>query len=128
MRGNLKRWLLIVAGTVCVVLAAIGAVVPLLPTTPFLLLAAGCYLRSSDRMYRWLHENKFFGAYLSRYRSGEGLPLKAKVSLLLLLWASLSYSSFVALPARLWWVRLLLLGVGLGVTIHLLRIKTYQRK
>jgi uncharacterized membrane protein YbaN (DUF454 family) len=125
---GVKRWLLIVAGTACVILGAIGAVLPLLPTTPFLLLAAACYVRSSPRMYRWLHENKFFGAYLARYRAGEGLPLVAKVSILILLWASLSYSSFVAVPARLWWVRLLLLGVGLGVTVHLLRIKTYRPK
>jgi len=123
-----KRWLLIVAGTLCVILGAIGAVLPLLPTTPFLLLAAACYIRSSPRMYRWLHENRIFGAYLSRYRAGEGLPFKAKVSILLLLWASLSYSSFVALPARLWWVRLILLGVGIGVTTHILRIKTYRRR
>ncbi len=118
------RVALIAAGVLFVGLGVIGAFVPVLPTTPFLLLAAACFVRSSERMHRWLHQNRVFGEYLRRYRDGEGIPLASKIWTLALLWATLGGSAFVAVPARLWWVRLFLLAVGLGVTIHILRIKT----
>lgn len=122
----MRRGLLIVAGLVCVGLGVVGIVVPILPTTPFFLLAAACFLRSSDRLYRWLLGNRVFGEYIRRCRNGEGVPLAAKVATLLLLWATLAFSALAAVPARLWWVRLILLAVGAGVTIHILRIRTCQ--
>jgi uncharacterized membrane protein YbaN (DUF454 family) len=115
---------LIAAGVLFVFLGVVGALVPVLPTTPFLLLAAACFVRSSERMHRWLHQNRVFGEYLRRYRDGEGISLASKIYTLALLWATLGGSAFVAVPARLWWVRLFLLVVGLGVAIHILRIKT----
>ena len=96
----------------------------MLPTTPFLLLAAACYVRSSERLHRWLFTNRLFGEYLRRYRDGEGLPLASKIATLALLWISLGASAALAVPERLWWVRAFLLLVGAGVTIHVLRIKT----
>ncbi len=121
-----KKVLLIIAGTISVGLGALGAVLPVLPTTPFLLLAAACYLRSSRRLYHWLLTNPLFGEYLRRYRSGEGLPLSTKVSTLILLWLSLGASAVFAIPEQLRWLRLILLLVGIGVTIHICRIKTRQ--
>lgn len=122
-----RRILLLAAGVVCVGLGVVGVVVPLLPTTPFLLLASACFLRSSSRLHRWLLGNRIFGDYLRRYRSGEGLPISSKVTTLVLLWASLGASALWAVPERLWWVQLLLLGVGIGVTVHILRIKTRRQ-
>ncbi len=118
------RVALIAAGVLFVVLGVVGTFVPMLPTTPFLLLAAACFVRSSERMHRWLLENCVFGEYLRRYRDGEGIPLALKLWTLGMLWATLAISAFVAVPARFWWGRLLLLAVGLGVTIHVLRIRT----
>ncbi len=119
--GDPLRWLLVPAGLLCVGLAAAGMFLPLLPTTPFLLLAAACFARSSTRLHHCLYANCWFGPYLKAYRNGEGLPLKAKASILLLLWLSLGTSMFLAVPPRLWWVRLLLALIGAGVTVHLLR-------
>jgi hypothetical protein len=124
LSGRLLRGLLVAAGVLLVGLGAVGALVPVLPTTPFLLLAAACFLRSSERMHRWLLQNRVFGEYLRRYRDGEGLPLASKITTIVLLWATLGLSALVAVPVHLWWSRLLLLVVGLGVTIHILRIKT----
>jgi len=122
--GRLRRGLLISAGVLFVGLGVVGTLVPVLPTTPFLLLAAACFARSSERMHRWLLGNRVFGEYLRRYRNGEGLPLASKVTTLVLLWATLGVSASVA---PLLWVRLLLLAVGLGVTIHILRMRTRRR-
>jgi uncharacterized membrane protein YbaN (DUF454 family) len=119
-----RRWLLVAAGAVCVALGVVGAFVPVLPTTPFLLLAAACWVRSSERLHLWLFSNRLFGEYLRRYRDGEGLPLCSKIATLALLWISLGASALLAVPPRLWWVRALLLLVGIGVTIHVLRLRT----
>jgi uncharacterized membrane protein YbaN (DUF454 family) len=123
----MKRALLGAAGVLAVGLGLLGVIVPVLPTTPFLLLAAACFLRSSARLHQWLLENRVFGEYLRRYREGEGLPLSSKITTLALLWASLGASAMFAVPSRLWWVRLLLLAVGAGVTVHILKIKTFRR-
>ena len=66
-------------GSFFVVLAAIGVALPGIPTTPFLILAAACYIRSSQKLYDWLISNKTFGPYLKDYREGKGIPKKAKI-------------------------------------------------
>jgi uncharacterized membrane protein YbaN (DUF454 family) len=121
-----RRIVLILAGSLFIVLAGFGAILPILPTTPFLLLAAACYLRSSHRLYKWLLGNRLFGEYLRRYRAGEGLPLKLKIWTVVVLWLSLAASAFWAVPARLWWVRVLLALVGIGVSLHLAHLKTWR--
>lgn len=126
-RDKLVRAALVAAGSLSVGLGVLGVVLPVLPTTPFLLLAAACYLRSSRRLHRWLLTNRVFGEYIRRYLSGEGLPLSLKVSTLTMLWLSLGSSALFAIPPRLWWVRLILLAVGIGVTAHLLSIKTSRK-
>jgi uncharacterized membrane protein YbaN (DUF454 family) len=118
------RPLLIAAGTAFVGLGILGLFLPVLPTTPFLLLAAACYARSSERFYRWLLTNRWFGRYIRNYREGRGIPLRHKVLTLLLLWAALGYSAWSAVPVV--WAKGVLLGVGVGVTLHILRVKTYR--
>tara|TARA_Y100001970_G_scaffold284663_1_gene402512 strand:+ start:385 stop:813 length:429 start_codon:yes stop_codon:yes gene_type:complete len=66
-------------GSLFVTLAAIGVALPGIPTTPFLILAAACYIRSSQKLYDWLISNKTFGPYLKNYREGKGIPKKAKI-------------------------------------------------
>ena len=126
-RSALLRALLTVAGMVCVMLAVAGIVLPLLPTTPFLLLAAACFARSSPRLDDWLHHNRLFGPYLRAYRAGHGIPMPAKVSIIALLWISIAFSAILAVPDRLWALRLVLVMTGLLVSIHVLRVKTYRR-
>jgi len=122
--SRLVRRLLVIVGGLCVGLGMLGILVPVLPTTPFLLLAAACFARGSSRAHRWLLGNRVFGEYLRRYRDGEGLPIALKLVMIVMLWTTLAVSSLAAVPPRLWWIRLLLLAVGIGVTIHILRIRT----
>jgi len=123
MKG-LTRTLLVVSGTLCVALGVLGMFLPLLPTTPFLLLAAICYARSSKRFYKWLMTNRWCGEYIRNYREGRGIPLKQKVTTILLLWLTIGYAACFVIS--LWWIKLILLGIAVGVTIHMVRIKTFK--
>ncbi len=124
MKHGLSRILLIVAGSISVILAVVGMFFPVLPTTPFLLLAAFCFVRSSPRFYHWLINNRWFGTYIRNYRLGLGLPLKQKVLTIALLWLSIGYTAGFVVSA--WWGKLILVGIAAGVSIHLLRIKTHR--
>ncbi|MCK9304544.1 MAG: YbaN family protein [Bacteroidales bacterium] len=118
----MKKYIFLVTATICVALGAIGIFVPLLPTTPFLLLAVILYMNSSHRMLRWLMQNRYLSPYIRDYFSGKGIPLRLKIKTLSLLWITLGLSSIFATEKL--WVRLVLAGIGTGVTIHLLMKKT----
>jgi len=121
--GNrLKKYALIVAGSVFVVIGAIGVVVPVLPTTPFLLLAAACYIRSSPRFYHWLINNRILGRYVRDYLSGAGMPVGVKATTLALLWITIGASAIFAVEVTA--IRILLFIIAIGVTVHILAIRT----
>ncbi len=122
MPKKLKKGLLIFAGTVFTALGIIGIFVPILPTTPFLLLAAACYLRSSRGLYNWLLNNRFLGAYVRNYLEGRGMPRKIKIATILLLWITIACSIIFAVQALV--IRVILLVVAVGVTVHIMLIKT----
>jgi len=119
--SRFSRVLWIGAGTLCVALGLVGILIPVLPTTPFLLLAAVCYGRSSPRFLHWLLTNRWFGAYIRNYREGRGLPRREKTLTIVALWLTIGVSAVYV--ASQWWLRLALIAIALGVTIHLLRIK-----
>ncbi|MDF2947178.1 MAG: hypothetical protein K0S51_1857 [Bacillales bacterium] len=116
----MKRYTFITLGIIFTIIGAIGIVLPLLPTTPFLLLASFCFSRSSERLNNYLIKNRFFGSYVENYRSGTGVTKKNKISALIFLWVILSISFFLNDNLIL---RSILVLVGIGVTIHLYMIK-----
>ena len=121
----LGKWLLMSLGILAMVVGLIGVVVPLLPTTPFLLLAAACFVRSSDTMYGWLISNRLFGGFIRNYREQRGVSARAKIVALALLWGVIGYTALTAVDAA--WLRVLLVAIAVAVTIHLLRLKTLPR-
>jgi uncharacterized protein len=121
---QLQRALLIIAGTLSVVLGAIGIFLPMLPTTPFLLLAAVCFARSSPRMLHWLTHNRWFGSYIRNYREGRGMPRLEKYLTIAALWLTIGIT--ILFFTTVLWVELTLAAIALAVTIHLLRIKTFD--
>jgi uncharacterized membrane protein YbaN (DUF454 family) len=121
MRTTARRKLLIAAGTLSTGLGIIGIFVPILPTTPFLLLAAACYMRSSERFYQWLIKNRIFGSYVRNYIEGRGMPVKLKIFIIFLLWLTIGLSITFGVQNTV--VRIVLICVAIGVTIHICLIK-----
>ena len=121
MRTTTKRRLLIGAGTLSTGIGIIGIFIPILPTTPFLLLAAACYMRSSERFYQWLVSNRIFGTYVTNYIEGRGMPIKLKIFIIFLLWLTIGLSTTFAVQNTV--IRAVLICVAIGVTIHICLIK-----
>jgi uncharacterized membrane protein YbaN (DUF454 family) len=124
--SNLSRWVLIIIGSFFTGLGILGIFLPLLPTTPFLLLAAACYIRSSERFYNWLMNNKWLGNYIKNYLEGKGVSLKSKVLSISLLWITIGYS--VVFVVNIFPIRVILILIAIGVTIHILSIRTLKKR
>ncbi|BCS43320.1 MULTISPECIES: YbaN family protein [Pseudomonas syringae group genomosp. 2] len=120
-RHRLVRYLLIAVGWLSVVSGVIGIFLPVLPTTPFLLLAAACFARSSPRFYHWLVDHPRLGPWIQDYLEGNGIPLKGKVYVIGLMWLSIGLSCYlIAQP----WARAFMLTSAVLVTIYIIRQKT----
>ena len=121
---DIRKAVLIFAGTMCLALGVLGMILPLLPTTVFLLMAAYCYSRSSERFHNWLLNNRWCGAYISNYKSGKGISMRQKISTIALLWVSISFSIWMLSAG--FWLTLLLVAIAVGVSLHLILLKTYR--
>ena len=121
---KLKKILYIFAGTFFLVIGSIGIVIPVLPTTPFLILAAACYIRGSERLYHWLLNNRILGEFIRNYREGKGITLRNKVLTTIFLWITISYSAFFIV--NIWIVQLILFVIAFAVSIHIIRVPTYR--
>jgi uncharacterized membrane protein YbaN (DUF454 family) len=124
-QSDFVRAVLLVLGTLFLATGTVGIFLPLLPTTPFFLLAAACYARSSRRFYNWLLYNRLFGSYIRNYREGKGIALRVKVITMALLWGTITYSAFFVVDALYW--QIILLVIAVGVTIHILKTRTLKQ-
>jgi uncharacterized membrane protein YbaN (DUF454 family) len=121
------RILLMVVGSVSLFLGAVGVFLPIIPTTPFLLLAAACYLRSSERMHKWLLNNRWFGEYIKNYQAGRGIPRKTKLFAIAALWITILFS-VVFVVDEILVMQVVLLVIAVGVSVHLIRIPTFRKR
>jgi hypothetical protein len=119
---SIVNYILIGVGTLSIVLGILGIFLPLLPTTPLLLLGAACYMRGSKRLYDRLLANKWLGGYIRDYHENKGIPLRAKVVSIAALWVTMGFSIFFLI--KFFWLRLILLAIAIGVTTFLLSQKT----
>lgn len=118
------RFILIGLGFIFVGLGILGAFLPILPTTPFLLLAAACFARSSKKFYNWLLNHKFLGSYIKNYREQRAITLRGKIISLSVLWLVMGYTAFFAISNI--FVSIIIILIGLGVTKHILSLKTIK--
>ena len=123
MYEKFLRAFLVISGSLAVGIGVVGIFVPLLPTTPFLLLAAACYVKSSPSLYKWLITNRYFGNYIRNYREGKGIPVKIKTCTIVILWVTICISAIFVDHLH---ARIFLLLVAVGVTLHMLAIKTLK--
>jgi len=119
---RLKKYIYITLGFFFVGLGVLGIFVPLLPTTVFLLIAAYLFAKSSNKYYNWLITNKYFVKFIRDYREGKGVPLKVKTISLTALWVTILFSGFFVV--KVLWLKLLLIAIAIGVSWHLLSLKT----
>jgi uncharacterized membrane protein YbaN (DUF454 family) len=120
--SKLKKIFLIVCGSIFLALGIIGIFLPLLPTTPFLLLTTACYAKSSKRLLKKLLDNRLLGKYIVEYRQNRGIRKSIKIYVLSLLWTTIALSIFFFADAL--WIKILLGCVAVGVTIHISTFKT----
>jgi uncharacterized membrane protein YbaN (DUF454 family) len=118
--------MLVILGWISVALGIMGIFLPLLPTTPFLLLAAACFVRSSPRFYQWLVEHPRLSGYILPYLNGTGIPKKSKVVTILLIWFSMGLSAWLVVPII--WGKLALFFIGFCVTVYIYRLPTLKQE
>ena len=122
MKSKTWQLILIGSGILFVALGVLGIFLPVMPTTIFLLLAAACFVRSSDRLHRWLQNHRILGTYLRAVEGKSGMPRKAKITTLVVLWISILCSAFIFVDQL--WLQVLLLAIACGVSIFILTRKT----
>ena len=124
-RRKISKLFFVLVGHLSLGLGLVGMVVPLLPTTPFLLLAAACYMRGSEPLYNWLMNHHLLGPYIANYREGKGIPMKLKVTLLVLIWITIPLSAIILIEQL--YVRLALLAIAMVVSAMIWRLPTMSQ-
>ena len=125
VKNPIARKLLLWCGHLMLALGLIGVLLPILPTTPFLLLAAACYSRSSNRFYHWLLNNKYFGSYIRQWRHEQCIPVRAKVFAIATLVVTMGISIvFFVKPFAL---KVLMASIGLGVSLYILSFPSHSK-
>lgn len=119
------RWMLIAAGMICVGLGALGIILPGLPTTPFLLVAAYCFARSSEHFHDWLLNHRWFGSYVRNFEEGRGMTRPAKATTLLVMWLSFGVTIVFFVPVAVGQAGMFLLAAA--VSIYIMRLPTPPR-
>jgi uncharacterized membrane protein YbaN (DUF454 family) len=112
-----------ILGCISLALGFLGIFLPILPTTPFLLLSAWLFAKSSEKLYNWLLNHRIFGDYIRSFREDKAIPLRIKIYSISLMWTVMLITIFTAASEKLW-LQILLAAIAIGVTIHILSFKT----
>ncbi|MBS4539393.1 YbaN family protein [Clostridium sp. D2Q-11] len=122
----MKKILLIVLGSISLGLGVIGIFLPVIPTTPFLLLSLWLYMRSSKKLYNFVLTNKYLGPYVNDYISGKGIPIKAKKKAIFLIWLTIGFSTIFIIGKAI--LKVMLLSIATIVSAYIWTRKTRKVK
>ena len=125
-RSGLSRFLWLILGLLFVAIGLIGVVVPGLPTTPIMNLAAACFAKSSQRFYDWVIANKMFGHHVKNYREGRGIPARSKRAIIPVLWIFVLFAVFVGIPGGLFYAKIATMILAVIGTAFILRIPNLE--
>ena len=116
------KWLLTILGCISLGLGILGIFLPVLPTTPFLLLSSALFIRGHLGLYQWLMNHPKLGPYIKNFLEYKAIPLHVKIVSVTMVWLTLlNCAVFVA---EHWAFRLMFILIAVGVTIHILSYKT----
>ena len=121
----MMRGAYIIVGTIALVIGAIGLFLPVIPTTPLILLAAACYYRGSDRLHTWILSSRWFGETIKNYQEGRGLTCDTKVWAISMMWLMILISAWFFVSSL--FVRVAIICVAIGVTVYLVRLPTLEK-
>ena len=125
-RSGLSRFLWLILGLLFVAIGLIGVVVPGLPTTPLMILAAACFAKSSQRFYDWVITNKMFGHHVKNYREERGIPARSKLAIIPVLWIFVLFAVFVGIPGGLFYAKIAIMILAVIGTAFILRIPNLE--
>lgn len=120
------KLLLAFFGVVSLALGVAGIFLPLLPTTPFLLLAAWLFVRSSPRLYDWLMSHPRLGEYIRNFREERAIPLRVKIVSVSLIWLTIGFC-IVSVVAEWWWAQVALAVLAAAISWHILSYDTLKK-
>lgn len=121
------RIFLITIGAITLVLGILGIFLPMLPTTPFLLISAAVWVKASPELYDWLIHHRVFGEYIRNFREYRAIPLRVKIISVSLVWLTIGYCIFAVVDAW-WWAQVLMFLLAVGISWHILSFATLKRK
>lgn len=121
IKNKILKIILIITGSISVVIGILGIFLPVLPTTPFLLIAAALFARSSEKFYCMITTNRWFGKYIKDYNTGKGIRLKIKIYAISILWISIIISVIIL---KFLVLKLSLVIIALLATIYIISVKT----
>lgn len=119
------KHIFIILGSLSLALGVLGIFVPLLPTTPLLLLAAALYFRSSPRLYEWLLNHPRLGEYIRNFRESRAIPLRVKIVSVSLVWLTIGYCIVAVVDE--WWAQVLMGVLAVAISWHILSFATLKK-
>jgi len=122
VKSDLLRWILFCCGWLSIAVGVVGIFLPLVPTVPFLLLAAACFARSSVRFHTWLIEHNYLGPLVRDYLSSGCIPVRTKRIAIGMVWITVPVSAFLFAPVL--WLKIVLIALAAGITMYLLLLPT----
>ena len=123
---SLMKIFLIIVGCISLALGVTGMFLPMLPTTPFLLLSAAVWVKASPELYQWLLNHKVFGEYIRNFREHRAIPLRVKIISVSTVWLTIGYCIF-AVVDEWWWAQVLMTLLAIGISWHILSFKTLKK-
>ena len=120
--GTIKRYIYLIVGSLALAAGILGVFLPILPTTPFVLLAAWCFLRSSEKLYEWVINNETFGPTVLNFQQGKGITQKTRIRAIVMMWVTISVSAYFFV-SNLYVIALMYL-IAISVSLYLFRLPT----